>query len=34
MNPAKPAYPAAIVVTEAVGKEMTEATAKTVKYAG
>jgi hypothetical protein len=34
MNPAKPAYPVAIGVTENAGQETTEATAKTVKYAG
>jgi hypothetical protein len=34
MNPAKPAYPVAVAVTETAGQEMTEAMAKTVKYAG
>jgi hypothetical protein len=34
MNPAKPAYPVALAVTETASQEMTEATAKAVKYPG
>ena len=34
MNPAKAAYRVAVAVTGAAGQEKTEATAKTVKYAG